>query len=226
MTARAAIWVSIALWANAVAASAAPSDGLSFERVVIPADVPAHLCSALTEDLQGFVWIGTQAGLVRYDGYQFRVHEFDPKDPHSLAGNYVRSLFAASDGRLWVGTFSSGLSAYDPTTERFERYQHSPTDPSSLAHNRVEGIAEDRSGRLWIATFEGLDRLDPRSGRLEHFRHDPKNPTSLAANRVHAVLVEVHLSQALEAAAQQLTYRAPTLELISNLTGARAGRAG
>lgn len=91
-----------------------PAGLISFRRVPIPDDVPAHLCTALAQDREGFLWIGTQAGLVRFDGYSFRVHRSDPEDQRTLGGNYVRTLLAASDGRLWAGTFSGGLSVYDP----------------------------------------------------------------------------------------------------------------
>ena len=74
------------------------------------------------------------------------------------------------NGRLWIGTFSGGLSVYDPASESFVRYRHDPGDPDSLAHDRVEGIAEDRLGRIWIATYEGLDRFDPRTGRMHQLR--------------------------------------------------------
>lgn len=154
---------------------------VSFRRLPIPDDVPAHLCTALAEDRQGFLWIGTQAGLVRFDGSRFKVFRSDPDDPATLGGSYVRSLLPAADGRLWIGGFSGGLSVYDPARESFVRYRHVPGDPGSLSHNRVEAIAEDRSGRLWIGTDEGLDRLDPRSGRIDHF---------LPANRLRALLVD------------------------------------
>src|SRR5262249_36415888 len=144
---------------------------VSFQRIPVPDEVPAHLCTALAQDRDGFLWIGTQGGLVRYDGYQFRVYKNDPQDPKSLGGSYVRTLYAARDGRLWVGTFSSGLAVYDPATETFTRYQHDPERPGSLAHDRVEAVAEDRSGRIWIATYGGLDRLDSGSGQIEHFKH-------------------------------------------------------
>ncbi len=178
-------WLAGAAWG-----SPPPGDFISFQPVAVPDEVPAHLVTALAEDRQGFLWIGTQGGLVRYDGYQFKVFKFNPDDPRTLGGSYVRSLFAAADGRLWIGTFSGGVSVYDPATDTFTRYAHDPNDPGSLSHNRVETIAADRSGRIWIATYEGLDRLDPGTGRIEHFRHDDRDPTSLAADRVRAVLVD------------------------------------
>ncbi len=137
---------------------------VSFQRVAIPHDVPAHLCTAIAQDREGLLWFGTQGGLVRYDGYDFRVFRSNPADPSTLGGNYVRALLVASDGRLWVGTFSGGLSVHDPATETFTRFR--------LSYDRVEGLAETADGRIWIATTAGLDRLDPRTRRVEHFQQN------------------------------------------------------
>jgi ligand-binding sensor domain-containing protein len=175
----------------ALAATAADRVALvSFQRVAIPQDVPAHLCSAIAQDHEGLLWFGTQGGLVRYDGYDFRVFRSNPADPSTIAGNYVRALLVASDGRLWAGTFSGGLSVYDPRTETFTRYQHDPRNPHSLAYDRVEGLAETPDHMIWIATTAGLDRLDPRTGRIDHFRHDPRDPRSLADDRARGLLAD------------------------------------
>ncbi|MES2257660.1 MAG: two-component regulator propeller domain-containing protein [Pseudomonadota bacterium] len=161
---------------------------VSFQRVPIPDDVPAHLSAAMVQDARGFIWIGTQDGLVRYDGYGFKVYRARPGDPASLGGSYVRSMLVARDGRLWIGTISGGLTAFDPRTDRFTQYRHDDRQAASLAHDRVEGIAEDSAGRLWLATGDGLDRFDPASGQFFHFRHDPRVASSLSNNQVRAVL--------------------------------------
>ncbi|MFT3807214.1 two-component regulator propeller domain-containing protein [Arenimonas sp.] len=177
-----------ALLLSAVAAQERPGL-ISFQRLAMPDDVPAHLCAAMTQDEQGFLWIGTQDGLVRFDGYGHRVWRPVSGDAHSLGGSYVRSLFAARDGRVWVGTFSGGVSVFDPRSERFTQYRHDDADAHSLAQDRVEGIAEDRDGALWFATNEGLDRLSSATGRFEHFRHSDA-AGSLAADQVRALLVD------------------------------------
>jgi len=175
--------LALLLLAAATSAGAIPpAPSISFRRLPIPEDVPAHICTALAQDRQGFLWIGTQAGLVRHDGYDFRVFTPAPDDPASLGGSYVRSLCAASDGRLYVGTFADGLSVLDPATGRFRRLRHDPKDPASLSNDRVEGLVEDRGGRVWIATYGGLDRLDPRTGKLDRFQ--------LPGDRVRGLLVD------------------------------------
>lgn len=162
---------------------------IAFRRVPMPEEVPSAIVTSLAQDRSGFLWIGTQGGLVRYDGYEFRVHRPIADDPTSLGGAYVRALLAATDGRLWVGTFTDGVSVWDPATETFTRYRRDG-GPSSLSHDRVEGLAEDRAGRIWIATSEGLDCLDPKSKRVERFRHREGDAESLADDRVRGLLVD------------------------------------
>jgi diguanylate cyclase (GGDEF)-like protein len=162
---------------------------VSFQRIAIPDDVPAHLTTAMAQDGRGLLWLGTQDGLVRYDGYDYKVYRARPGDPSALGGSYVRALHVARDGRLWAGTVSGGVSVFDARTERFTQYRHRQ-DGAGLAHDRVEGIAEDRAGMIWLATFDGVDRLDPASGKVTHFRHDPSDAASLASNEVRSVLVD------------------------------------
>ena len=176
----------------ALALGAAPARValVSFQRVSIPQDVPAHLCSAIVQDREGLLWFGTQGGLVRYDGYDFRVFRSNPGDPTTLGGNYVRALLVASDGRIWVGSFSGGLSVYDPRTETFTRFRHDARDPHSLSYDRVEGLAETADGRIWIATTAGLDRLDPRTRRIEHLGRE--RVRGLLADREGRLWVGAH----------------------------------
>src|SRR4051795_8426949 len=88
--------------------------GLTFRRIAIPDDVPAHLCSALAQDRDGFLWIGTQGGLVRFDGYRFRTWTSDPSNRSTIGGSYVRALLAARDGTIWIGFFRRGTLVARP----------------------------------------------------------------------------------------------------------------
>lgn len=172
----------MALVAVTLALTLAARPGLvSFRQAVIPDDVPAHLVTALAQDRDGFLWIGTQGGLVRYDGYTYRTYKPDARDPQSLSGAYVRSILVAHDGRIWVGTFAEGVSVFDPATDRFTRL---PSEP------RVERIVEDRDGTVWLATHGGLERFDPRTNAFERFRHDTADPKSLADDRTRGLLID------------------------------------
>ncbi|MET3107757.1 diguanylate cyclase (GGDEF)-like protein [Oxalobacteraceae bacterium GrIS 2.11] len=182
------LWAALCLF-NIASAQTRP--GLvTFQPIAIPDEIPAHLSSAMAQDGQGLIWIGTQDGLVRYDGYSFKVYQPKLDDPTSLSGSYVRAISNARDGHLWVGTISDGLSIFDPHTEQFARYRHDATRSDSLINDRVETIAQDPDGHVWLGTDSGLDRMDPTTGKFEHFQHDPLKPDSLASNQVRAVLVD------------------------------------
>ncbi|MBK9013985.1 MAG: hypothetical protein IPM82_07800 [Saprospiraceae bacterium] len=163
-------------------------DGLDMELFELPNGDPGNHVQAIVQDRYGFLWFGSQYGLHRWDGNQFKTYLNDPSDPHSISGDYVECIFTAKDGTLWIGTWGSGLSHYDQKTDRFTRYYEGRRD--GLSSNFVNAIAEDRDGYLWLGTQEGLDRLDPRTGDIAHFRYAPGDKTSLSCNQVRSLLVD------------------------------------
>ncbi len=167
-----------------------------FETVGIDAPVPLNVISALAQDRAGFLWIGTGAGLVRFDGYHFRQPgtplENGVRSARSLG--FIRCLLVARDGRLWIGTEADGLAAYDPQSEKLSLFRSDapPQQPrSAVSAGTIRALAEDRDGVLWIGTIgHGLDRYDPVEGRFQHFRHLNGTPGSLPDDRVQALTVD------------------------------------
>ncbi|SFN46352.1 sensor histidine kinase [Dokdonella immobilis] len=109
----------------------------------------------MVQDRAGFIWIGTQDGLNRFDGYDFRVYKTDRDDPWSLSQNHVWALAADADGSLWVGTQAGGLNHYDPKLDRFSVYRSKPGDAHAVGSNNVTALLLDRDGRLWVANSAG-----------------------------------------------------------------------
>jgi len=128
----------------------------------------------IVQDNQGFMWFGTQYGLNRYDGHNFKVFVPDPRKPHSsLSGVFISALFKDRDGTLWVGC-DRFLNEFDPATETFARYP-----VPSAVH-----ISQGKARTLWLATDSGLYSLDPMTGRIRQYSHDPNDPSSLSSNIV------------------------------------------
>lgn len=151
--------------------------------------IPGGVVTSLAQDADGLIWIGTEEGLVRYDGYRFRHYVHDASNPHSLAGSYISSLYVDADGFLWVGTGSDGLSRYDVRHERFDNFRHADNDPGSIGGGMVWAIASDAGG-TWVASNSGLDYL-PKGGKTwRHYRHDEHDAASLADDRVHNLLID------------------------------------
>jgi ligand-binding sensor domain-containing protein/serine phosphatase RsbU (regulator of sigma subunit) len=143
------------------------------------------------QDRRGFVWIGTQSGLNKYDGIAFTIYQSNPQDPNSLSSDNIQTILEDSYGDLWIGTIGGGVNHFDPTTETFTRYQTDPTDPTSLSYDTVSALGEDRAGTVWVGTLGGgLNRFDPASGTFVRYQHDPADPTSLSHNDVRSLHVD------------------------------------
>lgn len=146
--------------------------------------------SALVQDARGWLWIGTQRGLVRYDGYHWRKFLNVEHNANSLAGDYIKCLWAGVDGRLWIGTNSDGLSVMATESEQFENFRHDPTRAESISAGMVSAIVGDALGSVWVGTDQGLNYLPVGSKKFIHFQHDPDNPASLADDRVRSLLLD------------------------------------
>jgi signal transduction histidine kinase/ligand-binding sensor domain-containing protein len=112
--------------------------------------------TALAQDAAGFLWVGTIAGLERWDGHEFVTYVAKPGDPCALPDDYVEALHLDSQGRLLVGTGSAGLFRHDPETDCFRPIPLG-LPPSGSAY--VKAIADDGAGGLWVGTTAGLDHV-------------------------------------------------------------------
>ena len=138
-----------------------------FNHLGLKDGLPHPVGMALAQDGDGFIWVGTQRGLARWDGYRMRSYLHDGADPASLPADFVQTLHVDPQGRLWLGTATAGLAMFDKHSERFVRYG---AGPKGLASPAVSAIASDAQGVLWVGGAGGLDRLDPRSGALTHVK--------------------------------------------------------
>ena len=127
--------------------------------------------TSICQDQMGYIWIGTEFGLNRFDGYRFTPYLNNPLDSTSLCFNNVVSLLCDKEGRLWVGT-SQGLQRYDPATDRFVNYHF----PDSL-QPRASTIVQLHDGRLMVGTSGyGVYQIHPEVTmltRLEEYQSDP-----------------------------------------------------
>lgn len=105
---------------------------------------------AILEDYQGLFWLATEDGLMRYDGYEIIVYRHDEKDPASLCGNFILTIFEDSYQRIWVGTIDAGICVYDRETDSFRQFANDPEDPLSLGYNYVRAFHETADHKLYI----------------------------------------------------------------------------
>ena len=153
--------LSVLIFFNISISVQAQDNDIQFRKISIEEGLSQSDVYCILQDSQGFIWIGTEDGLNRYDGYTFKVYRYDPSKLHSLNQNTIMSLYEDSSGRLWIGT-EDGLNMLDQKKEKFICYRSSPRDSYSLSHNFIKVILEDSKGILWIGTYGGgLNKLVP-----------------------------------------------------------------
>jgi len=135
--------------------------------------LPQNTVQALVQTKDGFIWLGTEVGLVRFDGNSFQV--FDKNSSPALPGNDVRCLLAAKDGTLWVGT-SEGLARWkDGAVTAF-------TTKDGLPGNTIRGLAVAGDGAIWAYTDGGLARQTDNRFTLKNFWPPASHITIESAN--------------------------------------------
>ena len=123
----------------------------------------------LIQDRYGFLWIATQDGLNRYDGYEFVQYKHSPDDANSLSDNWLTALAIDQRNRLWVGTNGQGLNSLDLATGTVARFSPDPDSAEKL--KKVYTLYRDSRGRLWIGTFgAGIAWMEPATDTLRWVR--------------------------------------------------------
>lgn len=115
----------------------------------------------LFQDQQGYVWIGTEGGLNRFDGYSLERHTHDPTRHDSLPAGVVTAITDAGHGNLWIGMLDGTLLRYDPTNQR------TLETLAKHAGRRVSALFRGADGRIWVGSDVGIWRLAADSHKLE-----------------------------------------------------------
>ena len=180
-------WLIPLLLSTSALAAPPPPAPPQFVPLTVAEGLPSSVTYKTLQDPDGFIWIGTQDGLARYDGVGFRVHRHDPANPASLASNDVSAILIDREGRLWCGGEASGLNRLGADGQSFEHWRHAANDLSTLGSNDVFTIEQDASGSIWVGTYlGGLNRLQP-DGSFLHVDHDAEDPDSLRSSTIYAL---------------------------------------
>ena len=165
--------------------SEAPS--LRFEQLSLQDGMQQSSANTIMQDKNGFLWVATQGGLHRYDGYEFKVYGTTPFDTTSLSDSWVWAVSESAGGDMWVTTESGGLNRLDPVTGKAVHYRHDPDDSTSISSDRLFYPLETSNGDLWVGSFgHGLNRmLAGKDGQFIHYRHNPDDPNTLSSDNLY-----------------------------------------
>ncbi|WNB18711.1 two-component regulator propeller domain-containing protein [Marivirga arenosa] len=132
-----------------------------------------NIVEAIYQGSEGFLWLGTQNGLNRYDGYNFVSYEYVLDDSSSISNNYIKDIVEDKKGNLWIGTYGGGLNKFDKNSI-FKHYINDPNNPYSISDNVVYQIYKQSDSIYWLGTKNGLNRFHLPSEKFEH-KGSPKS---------------------------------------------------
>ncbi|MBK8388876.1 MAG: response regulator [Saprospiraceae bacterium] len=161
------------------------SSELFFEQINIDKTHTSSMISSIVQDNTGFIWLGTEIGLLRYDGNQFVRYTRDQNVEGSINNNRVNVIFEDSEGTLWIGT-SNGVNHYDKNTKLF-----TPIDilPIKGGRNYITSFVEDNKKNIWVGTFGGVKLLNKEKKLLESVAQD-SNTNLFTGIRVLSLLYD------------------------------------
>ncbi len=149
------------------------TNGLSNDRV-----------SSIVKEKNGFVWIGTDNGLNRYDGNKIKIYN---KQNSALSSNDIADLLIDRTGKIWICTFGGGLNVYNPSNNKFITYKNSPNDPTSIPTNELNTVFEDSKGTIWLGTKNGFSLLNQIKQTFKTYKFESKNKYSISHNDVKSI---------------------------------------
>lgn len=141
--------------------------------------------TAIVEDYNHTVWIGTEKGLITYnlDTKQEKSFFHNSRDSLTISDNFVYSVIVDYNNKIWIGT-KNGLNVYDQKTNIFTKYYSDVNNAYSLSNNNIYALLQDYYGNIWVATGSGLNKFDPKSNKFTIYTTNNGMPSNL----IYAIL--------------------------------------
>ncbi len=173
---------------NAIAVSQLPVEEdpyLKFDHLNVKNGLSNNYILDIYQDSEGYIWIATQNGLNRYDGYDFTVYKNNPEDSSSISSNLVTSITEDKFNNLWFGT-NRGLNGFDRQNSSFINYLSPGSDTSIFIDENVRAIFCGSSNIVWVENAKGILRKLNPSGEVSVFNH--RAPSMVDTYFYHSIL--------------------------------------
>ena len=160
---------------------------LKFDHLTTSEGLSQSNVQCIFQGSRGFIWLGTQDGLNKYDGYHMTVFKKDAANPNTISNNNIRDIIEDREDNLWIATLGGGLNKYDRAKEKFTHFMADPENPSAISNDFLSDLMLDTDGRIWIATGRGLNVFDPKTNKFTVYLNNKNDPNSIGEDVVNYV---------------------------------------
>ncbi|WP_062543036.1 two-component regulator propeller domain-containing protein [Rufibacter tibetensis] len=142
---------------------------LNFTKLSVENGMPENWAYCSLQDKYGYLWFGTQNGLVRYDGYKVKVYNLETAGKKEQSYRSISTVKEDSAGVIWVGTRTNGLYRYNRNTDDFTHFPHTSKEGKPLVNEITMVVLTDVKGNLWTKNVDGdkkwhVDRINLKTG--------------------------------------------------------------
>lgn len=165
--------------------------GAGSQNYTISDGLSQQIIRSISQDIYGYIWIGTEDGLNRFDGYEFKVYLPHHNDSTSISDNFIYSLSPSLDGGMWIGTNAKGLAKYNSSLDNFKNWQYNPNNINSISNNSIYCVIEDSIGDVWIGTSNGgVNHIETETNKITRYLYDPDNPSNTSTKGIYGIALD------------------------------------
>ena len=139
-------------------------ESFNFKNITIEDGLSQSTVETIYQDSKGYIWIGTNDGLDRYNGYEFKHYKHDKYDKNSIANNYIVDIIEDKNEYIWVSTIG-GLSRINPDKDEIKNY-YSKEDSGNLSNSNLWQLLCTKDNRLIASTIDGLNVYDKNKDKF------------------------------------------------------------
>ena len=144
--------------------------------------------TSITQDKDGFIWVGSEIGLQRYDGYHFQDYFYELGIQRNLQSNIIKDLLVDDTGNILVATLGDGIHSFNPERNDFSDFQFNNQMEGNPGRGNVEYLHQNRDGLFCIGTRSGLNFYSSKTKKTIHYSHDSRDSTSLSSYWIKQIL--------------------------------------
>ncbi len=140
-------------------------------------------------DSKGFLWICTQDGLNRYDGYDFKIYKSHQNNEQTLSGNYIQQIMLEdNEGYLWLEIQGGFLNKFNPKTEKVTRYFVNESKGLNMGEVMFRMMLQDSNRNIWLLSKNEIYKYNPDKDNFTQYFSNPQENTSISNNIVYAIV--------------------------------------